>query len=328
VRRIVEDEGTARLTTIVRPVSHHAVKPPQRLSRPSAAGWVRRAPLVPALTFTIVVTQLPFLLTLWYSFQKYNLNYPNAPRSFPTLSNYKLIFADPTFRIAGLNTILLTAAPVLLSVVFGIGIALLLNRHVFGRGFLRTLIISPFLVMSAAAALVWKFTILDATFGILNYLVGLVGMQPENWLGVHPQLTIIAFLTWQWTPFIVLLALAGLQSQGDDVLEAARVDGADSWRIFRSLTLPHLRPYIELGVLLGTIYIVQAFDSIYIMTAGGPSTSTTNLPYYIYEVAFQAYDIGRASAMSVVVVIATIIVATFALRMISSLFSEEGMRGR
>jgi len=316
------------LTTIVEPARPGvAKKAPPAVGRRRGTGWVRRAPLLPALVFTIVVTQIPFLLTLWYSLQKYNLNRPTAPRDFPTFANYRVIFADPTFRVAALNTVLLTAAPVLLSVVIGVGIAVLLDRHVFGRGFLRTLIISPFLVMPAAAALVWKFTILDTTFGFLNYVLKVVGLKPENWLGVHPQLTIISFLTWQWTPFIVLLALAGLQSQSDDMLEAARVDGANVWRIFRSFTLPHLRPYIELGVLLGTIYIVQAFDSIYIMTSGGPSTDTTNLPYYIYEAAFQAYDIGRASAMSVVVVIVTILVATFALRMISSLFSDEGVRG-
>jgi len=128
---------------------------------------------------------------------------------------------------------------------------------------------------------------------------------------------------------MILLALAGLQSQGDDLLEAARVDGANAWRIFRSMTLPHLRQYIELGVLLGSIYVVQAFDSIYIITKGGPSTDTTNLPYYIYEMAFTgSFDVGRASAMSVVVVVATIIIATLALRVVSSLFSDEGMAGR
>ena len=300
----------------------------RRTLRPRTESWVRRFPLVPALVFTVVVTQIPFLLTLWYSLQKYNLNYPKRPRQFPTLDNYRLIFKDPTFRIAAENTVLLTVVPVILSIVFGVGIAVLLNRHVFGRGFLRTLIVSPFLVMSTAAALVWKFTILDTTFGVLNFFLKPFGVGQVNWIGVHSQATIITFLTWQWTPFMVLLALAGLQSQGDDQLEAARVDGAGSWRIFRALTIPHLRPYIELGVLLGSIYIVQAFDSIYIITAGGPSTKTTNLPYYIYQVAFQAYDIGRASAMAVVVVIATILIATLALRMISSLFSDEGMRGR
>jgi sorbitol/mannitol transport system permease protein len=290
--------------------------------------WLRRAPLVPALVFTVVVTQVPFLLTVWYSLQSYNLNYPDRPKNFPTFSNYQKIFGDSTFRVAALNTLQLTVIPVVLSIVLGIGIAVLLNRHVFGQGFLRTLIISPFLVMSTAAALVWKYTILDTSFGVLNYVIKHFGMKPEDWAGVHPQITIITFLTWQWTPFMVLLVLAGLQSQGEEQIEAARVDGASAWRIFRALTMPHLRQYIELGVLLGSIYIVQAFDSIYIITKGGPSTDTTNLPYYIYETAFQAYDIGRASAMSVVVVIATILIATVALRVVSSLFSDEGMVGR
>jgi sorbitol/mannitol transport system permease protein len=154
-------------------------------------------------------------------------------------------------------------------------------------------------------------------------------MQPEDWISIHPKAVLIAFLTWQWTPFMVLLVLAGLQSQGDEILEAARVDGARAWQIFRSLTLPHLRPYIELGVLLGSIYIVQAFDGVYMITQGGPSTDSTNLPYYIYRVGFTgSLNIGRASAMSVVVVAATILIATLALRMVSSLFSDEGMRSR
>jgi sorbitol/mannitol transport system permease protein len=310
-----------------------SVAPPRAVTRPAARrgtgeSWIRRAPLVPALVFMVVVTQIPFLLTLWYSFQKYDLNYPTAPRDFPTLYNYRIVFDDPIFRAAVVNTVLFTAVPVILSVLFGLGIALLLNRHVFGRGFLRTLIISPFLVMPTAAALVWKFTILDTTFGLLNFFLRPFGVHNENWIGSFPQATIITFLTWEWTPFMVLLLLAGLQSQRDDILEAARVDGAGAWRIFRSLTLPQLRPYIELGVLLGSIYIVQAFDGIYIITQGGPATLTTNLPYYIYQVAFQGFNIGQASAMAVIVVVATILIATVALRTISSLFSAEGMRGR
>jgi sorbitol/mannitol transport system permease protein len=303
-----------------------AHKPPGRLSKDS---WIRRAPLLPALLFTIVVTQVPFLLTLWYSLQDYKLGSPGLSRKFPTFDNYQTVFQDHVFRIAALHTVVLTAVPVILSVSFGVGIAVLLNRHVFGRGFLRTLIISPFLVMSSAASYVWKYEILDPNTGVLNYFGKSIGLKSQDWAGQHSQSTIIAFLTWQWTPFMVLLALAGLQSQGDDVLEAARVDGASAWRIFRSITLPHLRQYIELGVLLGSIYIVQAFDSINIITKGGPSTDTTNLPYYIYEIGLSGqFDIGRASAMAVVVVIATILVATLALRVVSSLFSDEGMTGR
>jgi sorbitol/mannitol transport system permease protein len=135
-------------------------------------------------------------------------------------------------------------------------------------------------------------------------------------------------LTWQWTPFMVLILLAGLQSQSQDILEAASVDGAGNLRVFRHLTLPHLRQYLELGIVLGSIYLVQSFDAIFMITSGGPGTSTTNIPYYLYEVAFRSFDIGRASAMGVVVVVITIVIATAALRLISSLFSDEGMAGR
>ncbi len=290
-------------------------------------GWIRRVPLLPALTFMVIVTQIPFLLTVWYSLQSWNLLHPGT-KHYVGLRNYKTIFSDHIFRTAVVNTVVFTVAPVILAIVIGTGIALLLDRKVFGRGFLRTLIVSPFLVMPAAAALVWKFTILDPVFGVLNYFLKPFGVHKVDWINSHSQMTIITVLTWQWTPFMVLIVLAGLQSQSQDILEAARVDGADGLRIFRSMTLPHLRPYLELGVLLGSIYIVQAFDAIFMITSGGPGQKTTNLPFYLYEVAFRGFDIGRASAMGVVVVIATIIIATLALRLISNLFSDEGMAGR
>ncbi|MDX6212240.1 MAG: polyol transport system permease protein [Frankiales bacterium] len=290
-------------------------------------GLVRRLPLLPALVFMVVLTQIPFLLTVWYSLQSWNLLHPDR-KHFAGVNNYRLIFSDTIFRTAVLNTIEFTVLPVILSVLLGLGIAVLLDRHVFGRGFLRTLIISPFLVMPAAAALVWKFTILDTSFGVLNWFLQPFGTGHVDWISSHPQLTIITVLTWQWTPFMVLILLSGLQSQGADLLEAARVDGASSWRIFRSLTLPHLRQYLELGILLGSIYIVQAFDAIFMITSGGPGQKTTNLPYYIYETAFRGFSIGLASAMGVVVVVATIVISTLALRVVSSLFSDEGMAGR
>jgi sorbitol/mannitol transport system permease protein len=300
---------------------------PDRTRAEKGTGMVRRLPLLPALIFMVVLTQIPFLLTIWYSLQSWNLLHPDR-KHFVWFHNYKLIFSDTIFRTAVVNTIEFTVAPVILSVLLGLGIALLLDRHVFGRGFLRTLIISPFLVMPAAAALVWKFTILDTSFGVLNWFLKPFGVGHVDWISTHSQGVVITVLTWQWTPFMVLILLSGLQSQGADLLEAARVDGASSWRIFISLTLPHLRQYIELGVLLGSIYIVQAFDAIFMITAGGPGQKTTNLPYYIYETAFRGFSIGLASAMGVVVVVATILVATLALRVVSSLFSDEGMAGR
>ncbi|MFE0085544.1 carbohydrate ABC transporter permease, partial [[Kitasatospora] papulosa] len=135
---------------------------------------------------------------------------------------------------------------------------------------------------------------------------------------------VIAALVGQWTPFMMLILLAGLQSRPAEVVVAARLDGASAWQTFRYLTLPHLRRYLELGVLLGAVYIVQNFDAVFTITAGG--LGTANLPYTIYQTFYQAHEYGLASAAGVVVVIGTIIIATFALRTVSSLFSEEANR--
>jgi sorbitol/mannitol transport system permease protein len=133
-----------------------------------------------------------------------------------------------------------------------------------------------------------------------------------------------AAIIWQWTPFMMLILLAGLQSRPLDVIEAARIDGASTWQVFRYMTFPHLRQYLELAALLGSIYIVQDFDHVFVITSGG--LGTANLPYTIYQTFYTAHDYGRASAAGVVVVIGTIIIATLALRTVSSLFREENAR--
>ncbi|MGW9405779.1 carbohydrate ABC transporter permease [Arthrobacter sp. NPDC055585] len=287
-----------------------------------AEGWRRRGPLLPALIFTLIVTQVPFLFTIWYSLQNWNLLNPEGDR-FVWFSNYVEIFADSTFRQAALNSVIFTLGCVFFAMILGIIFALLLDRSFAGRGIVRTLLITPFLIMPVASSLLWSVSILNPSYGLLNWLIGLVGIPPVDWTSTHPIASILMALVWQWTPFMMLLVLAGLQAQPKDVLEAAQVDGAGWWRTFFSVTLPQLRRYIELGVLLGAIYVVNTFDQIYLMTAGGPGTASANLPFYIYQRAFLGFDIGQAAAMGVVVVIATIIVATFALRLIFRSFDTK-----
>jgi len=295
---------------------------PQRTPSAKAEGWKRRGPLLPALVFTIVVTQIPFLLTLYYSVQSWNLVRPGSQR-FVFLANYGKVFSDSQFRGVALNTVLMTVGSVLVAVVLGLGLALLLNRHVVGRGFLRTLLVTPFLVTPVAGALLWKTTLLDPTYGLINFVLSPFGASGTDWVSQFPLASVMAALVWQWTPFMMLLLLAGLQSQPTDQLEAARVDGAGAWAIFRELTLPHLRRFLELGIVLGAIYLVNTFDAVYMITQGGPGTSSANLPFYIYQRAFLGFDIGQSAAMGVVVVVLTIIVATFALRLVFRTFSGE-----
>ncbi|MGW0949572.1 carbohydrate ABC transporter permease [Streptomyces sp. NPDC002623] len=308
--------------------------PPPRQSgkRETAQKWRRRLPLLPALVFTVIVTQLPFVATLVISTLRWNILKPGE-RHFTGLSNYTFVFTDERLRTAVLNTIVLTASVVVVSVALGLGLALLLDRRFPGRGLARTLLIAPFLVMPVAAALLWKHAIYNPDYGLLNgtlnavyRLFGAENGPTVDWVSNSAMPAVVVALVWQWTPFMMLILLAGLQAQPGDVLEAARVDGASALQTFRHITLPHLRQYIELGVLLGTIYVVQTFDAVFTITQGGPGSQTTNLPYEIYLTMFRKYEYGEAAAAGVVVVLGSIVVATFALRTIASLFREEVSR--
>ncbi len=196
-----------------------------------------------------------------------------------------------------------------------------------GRGIVRTLMITPFLVLPAATALLWKTAMLNASFGIVNFLLRPFGISQVDWVTHFPKLSIIVTLSWQWTPFFMLILLAGLQGEDPQTIEAAKVDGAKGLQIFRYLTITHLRPYAELGIFLGTIYILQSFDAVYLMTQGGPGGLTTTLPYYLYLRAFRGFEIGEAAALAVVVLVATIVLATVVLRVASGLLADaEGKK--
>ncbi len=306
-----------------------AAPPPKVDVRPRGASrreaWQRRLPLLPALIYIVIVTQIPFLLTLYYSFQSYFWDIPGGAH-FNGLSNYKTVFTSAGFRNALERSVIMTVTAVIVAMILGVAFALLLDRKFLGRGVVRTLIITPFLVMPAAAALVWAGPMLDPNFGLLNYLLQPFGVHHVAWLSTHALGSVIVVMIWQWTPFMMLIVLAGLQSQPADVLEAAKVDGAGALATFRELTFPFLRPYIELGILLGSIYLVNVFDQVRLMTNGGPGTATTNLPFYLYEQVNNAFDVGDAAATGVVTVILTIIVATFALRLFAQVFQAQEER--
>lgn len=310
------------MSTVATPSGTRAAEPASRRSveeRAKRDAFRRRLPLLPALIFTIALTQLPFLITIWYSLRSWNLLNEDSDR-FVGLRNYLAIFTDSTFRSSALNSILYTLACVVFALLLGMIFALLLDRAFLGRGLARTLLITPFLIMPVASAMLWSVSMFNPSYGLVNWMIGLVGIDAVDWTSQMPRISVIVALVWQWTPFMMLLLLAGLQSQPRDVLEAARVDGASRIQSFVLITLPHMRRYIELCVLLGAIYVVNTFDQIYLMTAGGPGTQSANLPFYIYQRAFLGFDVGQAAAMGVVVVIGTIIIATWALRLMFKSF--------
>jgi sorbitol/mannitol transport system permease protein len=299
--------------------------PKGKVGDPFSSPWRRRLPLLPALIFTILVTQLPFLVSIYYSLtdlkDKTQSLIPQ-PTRFVGLENYRTLLSNPFFRDAMWTSVKMTVLSVLLSLIFGTAFALLLDRKFLGQGLVRTLLITPFLVMPVVAALIWKQQMFSSLFGLLNKALEFFGLDSVQFISDHPLASIVTVLVWQWTPFMMLIMLAGLQSQPADILEAANVDGAKPFGIFRQLTIPHLRRYLELGALLGSIYIIQAFDAIDVMTGGAPGSK--NVPYFVYQESIGGgFRYGSASAYAIVVVFASIIIATFALRVLSGLLKDE-----
>jgi polyol transport system permease protein len=273
--------------------------------------WRRRLPLLPALLFVVVLTQVPFVLSIWYSLTDWTV-VPPGPRQWVGLDNYSNLFSDSFFGQAAWVSVKLTVVPVLGSLVVGSALALLIDRKFFGQGVVRTLLITPFLLMPVVVGLIWKNQMFSSLYGVINWVIDKLGGTPVEFVDRYPT----------WAIALMLIVLAGLQSQPDDVLEAAKVDGATPFGIFRQLTLSHLRPYMELGILLGTIYLLQVYDQVAVMTGGGPGS--TNIPYFVFQRSIGGgWEFGRASSYSIVVVIASIIIATIALRVLSDLLKGE-----
>jgi sorbitol/mannitol transport system permease protein len=298
-------------TTLRRPLPRYAL----------SESWRRRLPLLPALIFTIALTQVPFVMSVFYSLTDWHV-VPPGPRDFVGLDNYRKLLSDHFFGQAVWTSVKLAVVPVLGSIVLGAAFALLLDRKFLGRGVVRTLLITPFLLMPVVVGLIWKNQMFDTLYGVLNWVIDKLGFTPVEWVSRYPTWSIALVLIWQWTPFMMLILLAGLQSMPSDVVEAAKVDGATPWGIFRQLTLSHLRPYMELGILLGTIYLIQVYDLIAVMTGGGPGS--TNVPYFVFQRSIGGgWEFGLASSYSIVVVLASILIATISLRVLSNLLKGE-----
>jgi sorbitol/mannitol transport system permease protein len=290
---------------------------PPRLSE----SWRRRLPLLPALLFLIVLTQVPFVMSIWYSLTDWKV-VPPGPRKFIGVDNYSNLLSDHFFRSAVWTSLELVVIPVIGALLLGAAFALLLDRKFFGQGLVRTLLITPFLLMPVVVGLIWKNQMFNDLYGVINWVIEKLGGSSVDFVSRYPTWAIALTLIWQWTPFMMLIMLAGLQSQPADTLEAAKVDGATPWGIFRQLTVAHLRPYMELGILLGTIYLIQVYDLIAVMTGGG--TGSTNVPYFVFQRSIGGgWEFGQASSYSIVVVIFSIAIATFALRVLSGLLKGE-----
>jgi len=277
----------------------------------SLARWLT----APSIGFLLIWMIVPLGMTLYFSTIRYNLLYPERT-GFVGLGNYEFFWTDPAFFPALLNTLLLVGSVLLISVVLGLAIAILIDREFKGRGIVRVLLISPFFIMPTVNALLWKNMMMNPIYGIFSVIAGWFGLDAPNMLATVPLLSIIIIVSWQWTPFAILIFMTSLQSQDREQMEAAELDGASAWSKFTNLTLPHMARPISIVILIQTIFHLAIFAEIFVTTSGGPGFDSTNLPYLIYNQAFLANNPGVAAAGGVIAIIIANIVAFFLVRIV------------
>lgn len=278
---------------------------------PKLARWLQAPSIVILLLWMIV----PLGMTIYFSTIRYNLLYPERT-GFIGWSNYEFFYTDPSFWPAVFNTLVLVGSVLAISVVLGLAIAVLIDRPFAGRGIVRVMLISPFFIMPTVNALLWKNMLLNPIYGIFAALAQAVGAEPVDWLAQLPLLSVILIVSWQWTPFAILIFMTSLQSQDQEQKEAALLDGAGFLSQFFNLTLPHLARPIAVVILIQMIFHLSIFAEIFVTTGGGPGNQSTNLTFLIFAQALQGFDVGVASAGGVFAIILANIVAIFLVRFI------------
>ena len=251
--------------------------------------------VLPAVAVLAGVALYPLLAALWLSLHRVVLVF--GERSFIGLGNYRFLLEDPRFWRALGNTAYFTGLAVGLELLLGLPLALLLHARFRGRGLFRAGVLIPWAVPTVVSAKLWAW-LFNPDYGLLNALLPGPGL---NWLGT-PGLALHAAVlvdVWKTTPFVALLLLAGLQGVSEDVLRAARVDGAGAWRTFWSVTLPLLRPAVMLALLFRTLDAFRVFDALYVLTEGGPANTTETLSLYAYKTLMRTGDFGYGSTLSV-----------------------------
>jgi sorbitol/mannitol transport system permease protein len=288
----------------------------------ASPGAQRRSLLYPAIVVVAIITQIPFLYTLYLSAQSWNIIRPDLGRRFVGLGNYAREIFSAEFGTIMLQTLALTAMALVMCCLVGLALALLLNRDFFARGLVQTLLVTPFFIMPTVTGLIWKNELFSPNFGLVTWFVGLFGIEGFNPMAQAPLLMVSTMVAWQWEPLSMLVLLAGLAAIPEEEKEAAQLDGCGRFGIFRYVELPHLLPYYRMVILLGSIFILQVFGEIYVGTAGGPGTSSMNLQYLTFQTGLVGWQVGAASAIGVASLVLTLIILTGLLRTMNAVVRE------
>ncbi|MBB3235620.1 carbohydrate ABC transporter permease [Phyllobacterium endophyticum] len=274
-----------------------------------------RLMMSPAVILLFLWMIVPLVMTLYFSFLRYNLLMPGT-EEFIGFLNYQYFLTDPAFFTALGNTLMLVGGTLLITVVGGVLLALVLDQPFWGQGIVRLLVIAPFFVMPTVSALVWKNMLMHPVNGLFAWIARSFGFQPIDWFAQLPLFSIILIVAWQWLPFATLILLTALQSLDGEQIEAAEMDGAGAFSRFFYLVLPHMSRAITVVILIQTIFLLSVFAEILVTTNGGPGLQTTNITYLIYAQALLQFDVGGASAGGIVAVVLANIVAFFLIRLI------------
>ncbi|CAN7585996.1 sugar ABC transporter permease [Pseudorhodoferax sp. LjRoot39] len=274
-----------------------------------------RALMAPAVVTLLLWSIVPLLMTLYFSFVSYNLMQPGE-HPFAGLSNFEYFVTDPDFWPAVGNTLVLIGSVIAVTLIGGVLLALLVNDPFPGQGIVRVLLISPFFVMPAVNALLWKHMMMNPIYGVLANLWKFFGAEPVDWLTDLPLFSVIVMVAWQWLPFACLIFITSLQSLDREQMEAARMDGATAVQRFFYLTLPHLGRAMAVVIMIEMIFLLSVFAEIAITTSGGPGNASTNLTYMIFKQSLLNFDVGVASAGALFAVVLANIVAAFLIRII------------
>ena len=275
--------------------------------------------LAPTIILLLILTVYPLIFAVAASLQTVNIR--NGAVTFAGLSNFTYIFTDDLFWNAAKNTAIYTVSAVVLEFVLGMALALVLSEQFRARNVFRTIFLAPMMLPPIVVAITFKILYMQQ-YGIANWLLGLVGIKGMLWeSGPHTALfSLILVDVWEWTPFMFLILLAGLQAIPTEPYEAAKVDGASWFQAFRHVTFPLLTPAVLIAVILRLMDTLRIFDQVFVMTGGGPANTTETLSLYVYQTGFRFFNVGYATAMSFVVMILTTLISNF---FISRLRAEE-----
>lgn len=279
--------------------------------------------LLPAIIVFVLGLIVPLINTLELSFNELSMGSPWDEREFINLENYQRMLSDPGVQTSVGVTLRFAAFVLIAELVIGLALALLLEKPIRGAAIFRTIFILPLMVSPVAVGLIWRY-LLDGRIGLVNFYLNQIGIPSQTWLG-EPGLAFFSIVItdiWQWTPFIFIILLAGLQALPSEVLEASRIDGANWWQMTFLIKLPMLRSILLVTVLMRLIDVFRALEVIFILTFGGPGRSTQVLSLHIYKTAFTSQALGYASTIAVMLMFIMLIFSMI-LMLVSNPFKEK-----